>query len=214
MARENAPEEPTVGVPVWFMTYSDVITLLMTFFILLLTFATNEPEHFERMQASMFGGGDGTGIAGKSNIPLDMDAIVARYRPRSSRVTIRGSETPPRDTDHVSKSLAKGLEGLSSHRFDADSSYAIDMKLSHLIRDGELSSTGQQRLRMLAMHLAHGSSTAVMGVSDPQALSDAILLVDRLSAMGVAPGKLAVSIIGAPDHTGTLSIELIHESSK
>ena len=42
------------------MTFSDVITLLMTFFILLLTFATNEPESFSRIETSMFGGG-GTG---------------------------------------------------------------------------------------------------------------------------------------------------------
>lgn len=214
MAREKAPEQPSGGVPVWFMTYSDVITLLMTFFILLLTFATNEPEHFERMQSSMFGGAGGSGIAGKSDSPLDKDAIVARFRPRSSRVTDRGSETPPKDSDHASKSLAKGLEGLSSHHFDPNSSYAIDMKLSQLIRDGKLLSAGQQRMRMLARHLSGGSSTAIMGVSDPQALPDAMLLVDTLYRMGVTPGKLAVSINGATDRQGTLSIELIHESRK
>lgn len=214
MAREKAPEEPTGDVPVWFMTYSDVITLLMTFFILLLTFATNEPERFERMQMTMFGGGGGTGIAGKADSPLDKDAIVSRYRPKSSRVTIRGSETPPKNTEHVSESLAKGLEGLSDHQFDPNTSYEINMTINQLVRDGKILSVGQQRMRMLAIQLSQGSSTAVMGVSNSQALPDAILLVETLYGLGVPPGKLAVSVNGATDRQGQVSIELTHELSR
>jgi len=63
MARDK-PEEPNSGdIPAWFMTYSDVITLLMTFFILLMTFSTTEPENFGRMQVVMFGGGNSSGVA-------------------------------------------------------------------------------------------------------------------------------------------------------
>ena len=112
MGKEKPLPPPADDIPAWFMTYSDVITLLMTFFILLLTFATSEPESFERMQMTVFGGGGATGIAGETDTPLDKDAIVARFRPKSSRVTVRGSETPPRDREPVSTSLAKGLEGL------------------------------------------------------------------------------------------------------
>ena len=65
MGREKKPPDKPDDIPAWFMTYSDVITLLMTFFILLMTFATNEPERFERMQVSMFGGSGATGLAGR-----------------------------------------------------------------------------------------------------------------------------------------------------
>ena len=51
MAKKCICSPGSAEVPTWFMTYSDVITLLMTFFILLLTFATNEPESFERMHS-------------------------------------------------------------------------------------------------------------------------------------------------------------------
>ena len=40
--REKQPPPKPDEIPAWFMTYSDVITLLMTFFILLLTFATQD----------------------------------------------------------------------------------------------------------------------------------------------------------------------------
>ena len=49
MARQKPFPEPKDDIPAWFMTYSDVITLLMTFFILLLTFATTEPERFRKI---------------------------------------------------------------------------------------------------------------------------------------------------------------------
>ena len=55
MARQPAPEEPEDDVPAWVMTFSDVITLLMTFFILLLTFATNTPETFDRLRIAEVG---------------------------------------------------------------------------------------------------------------------------------------------------------------
>ncbi|MEZ6145736.1 MAG: flagellar motor protein MotB [Planctomycetaceae bacterium] len=71
-------------VPAWFMTYSDVITLLMTFFILLLTFATNEPENFERMQVAMFGGGSATGLAGHNDEAIDRDSLLLRIRPKTA----------------------------------------------------------------------------------------------------------------------------------
>ena len=55
------------------MTYSDVITLLMTFFILLLTFATTEPERFEKSISSTFAKGAATGTVGNKIDDIDKD---------------------------------------------------------------------------------------------------------------------------------------------
>ena len=54
--------EKAADIPEWIVTYSDTITLLMTFFILLLTFATSEPEKFQQLQSVMFGGSRATGM--------------------------------------------------------------------------------------------------------------------------------------------------------
>ena len=112
MARTIKFDPPREDIPAWFLTYSDVITLLMTFFILLLTFATTEPESFERIQSSMFGGGGGSGFAGKQGEHFQ-DAIISRIRPRSARMTQRGSESPPIDTETTTESLGKGLKSMT-----------------------------------------------------------------------------------------------------
>ncbi len=65
-------------IPAWFMTYSDVITLLMTFFILLLTFSTTEPERFEKVRATTFSAGGATGLIGKTIEGPDDDSWVNR----------------------------------------------------------------------------------------------------------------------------------------
>ena len=212
MAREKPPEEPSGDVPVWFMTYSDVITLLMTFFILLLTFATNEPEQFERMQSSMFQMGGSTGIAGEDDGPLDKDAIVTRFRPRSSRATRRGSEMPPHSREHVTESINKGLEGLQEHQFDSTTGYTIEMSLEKLVRNREVSSVGRQRMRMLAP-LLEGNTRILLGVNK-EGVSAAMALIEELRDQGVTPGKLALSILDSTDDPKRdLKIELRHETN-
>ena len=67
MAKKCSCPKPTGEIPAWFMTYSDVITLLMTFFILLLTFSTTEPERFEKVRSS------------KANIRCIVEKIIIRF---------------------------------------------------------------------------------------------------------------------------------------
>lgn len=99
-------------IPAWFMTYSDVITLLMTFFILLLTFSTNEPEFFSKVQVVAFGGGGLSGVAGEVDSAVDLDTPIVRYRPPAARISARGAEHAPTEIDPATESLSKGLQSL------------------------------------------------------------------------------------------------------
>ncbi|HVS10209.1 MAG TPA: flagellar motor protein MotB [Planctomycetota bacterium] len=40
MARKRQPEEPPVGAPEWIVTFSDMVSLLVTFFVMLMSFST------------------------------------------------------------------------------------------------------------------------------------------------------------------------------
>lgn len=51
MAKE--PECPPPGLPMWMATYSDLVTLLLTFFVLLLTMASMDPTKFEQAKTSI-----------------------------------------------------------------------------------------------------------------------------------------------------------------
>ena len=140
------------GIPEWFVTYSDVITLLMTFFILLLTFANSEPEKFELMQQSLFGAGGSAGNVGKREDSLDKPTIVVRARPASSRLTIRGAEIPPMYSDPVTEAVGKGLKSLDEQQeFATRRVFAFDVSLALFVDgNGDLTSIGRQHLKLIA----------------------------------------------------------------
>ena len=47
------PECPSPGLPMWMATYSDLVTLLLTFFVLLLTMASIDPTKFVQAKTSI-----------------------------------------------------------------------------------------------------------------------------------------------------------------
>ncbi|MCA9263011.1 MAG: flagellar motor protein MotB [Planctomycetales bacterium] len=197
MAKEKAPEEPSGDVPIWFLTYSDVITLLMTFFILLLTFATDEPEKFERMQVSMFGGSGSSGIAGENQGALDQDSFVMRERPRSGRITMRGSEIPPEHSDPSLTALTKGLQSLQDEsQFDPLANYRLLTQTSLLV-DGEnqITAIGEQRMHMIGRQLEKGPYSLVIEVANEDGFEQAWPLSQYLiEQQGLPVGKVGISV--------------------
>ncbi len=199
-------------VPVWFMTYSDVITLLMTFFILLLTFATSEPEHFSRMQVAAFGGGSSSGLAGKNDEPFDQDAFLLRVRPQSARLTIRGSETPPIDTDPSYQSLDKGVEALKTPHDLADvDRLSITIPLPVMIDgDGKVTAVGHQQLRMISTQMRRMPLDVKLEVPRSQDVDACLALANALTKRGnIAPGRISVGADVASVAAGQLRLSLI-----
>ncbi len=190
MARDKTPPPDTTGqVPLWFMTYSDVITLLMTFFILLLTFATSEPEKFEQMQVAVFGGGGGTGFASESKDRVERDALTLRVRPDSSRITNRGSETPSIFRDNANESLGKGLQSLDQPLdHDLHTSRAIKLPLTALVDDNaRVTVFGTAMVGKLANHLMKGPFSINLQVVNPDDIKKAIAFSEAISAAAEMP---------------------------
>lgn len=213
MAREKLPPPDESGnVPLWFLTYSDVITLMMTFFILLLTFATSEPETFEQMKVTFFGGQSATGVAGDKMEIIENDALVLRYRPSSSRITTRGSEEPPMNEDPHLSSLAKGLEGMDEDpQHDISISYTVSVDLGLLTTsDGNLTPLGKQRMKMLARQIAKGSHDMSLRVDSADDLDKAITMGMYISdELGVAWGHASVGIKDSEAAQGKVDIVLV-----
>ena len=179
------------------MTYSDVITLLMTFFILLLTFATNEPESFVQMQTVMFGGGSATGLVGDRTDSLDSDAIVLRQRPRSARLAIRGSEMPPIYSDPDYASISGGLEALEdANDEDELAEYVIMASLLQLVdEDGSLSDLGHRQFSAMGQQLRNLPLGVRMEVTSSSRVPAAMSLIQYLiDEQHVLPGRISASI--------------------
>ncbi len=197
-------------IPAWFMTYSDVITLLMTFFILLLTFATNEPENFERMQVAMFGGGSASGVAGRNDEALDRDSLLLRMRPDSARLTLRGSEMPSIYADPQRESLDRGLKTLEQPHELADADrLSISMPLSTLVDDGTVTELGELQMRMIAAQMRRLPLEVRLEVSNAELVKDGLLLADQLVRKGqIATFRIGVSIRHSPTSVAQLRISL------
>jgi len=53
MARRQQEESSRPGIAAWWLTYADVITLMMTFFVLLMTFQTVDTRKFQDLAGAM-----------------------------------------------------------------------------------------------------------------------------------------------------------------
>ena len=201
MAKQKKFVEPPDDIPAWFMTYSDVITLLMTFFILLLTFSTTEPERFEKAQMSVHASGGATGIAGKPVDGLAKDSWITRIRPPAARIATRGSEMPPLTYAPVKKTFGKGLKALGpdeKNHNDATSHY-FDVEISTLFNSkGKLTGQGKQICKMLAGQLEELPFQASIQFSDAM---DSPKVVGMLSYLfddtKTRPGQVGMSLIKA-----------------
>ncbi len=198
MARARKNPVPTGDIPAWFVTYSDVITLLMTFFILLMTFATSEPERFAQMQVVTFGGSSSaTGVAADNPFALERDALVLRVRPWASRVGSHGSEMPPLHSDPALESLAKGLAHFDLEEDLANrQAFHFDLEWSALFDDhGAPSEYAAERFRLLAVQMRRLPLEARLQVPTIADLPSATQLADQVRQLaGIPAGRISVGV--------------------
>ena len=81
--------EPT-GAPDWMMTFSDIMSLLVTFFVLLVTFSTLDPEKFQLAKGAIQGS---LGVIREDKGP-DKPRIAKCSELRAGRVTKEGTDFP------------------------------------------------------------------------------------------------------------------------
>lgn len=198
MAKEKAPPPPADDIPAWFMTYSDVITLLMTFFILLLTFATTEPERFEKIQVAMFGGAGSTGIVGDPPDGIEQDSWATRTRPPSARMCLRGSEMPPIHSDPNQTTPSDSIEGLDNNKFDdlADQ-YTILLDVNKIVSSsGEVFAIGRQQAIMLAKQMFRLPMHVTFEVSSKGSLKRAVEFANYIfKTHDIKPGQMGVRLV-------------------
>jgi flagellar motor protein MotB len=95
MALQPTNEEPedAGGAPTWMVTYGDSITLLLTFFVMLLTFSTPNKEGMARLARGILTGSRTLSLFPG---PAVQDNLIPEYRRlMEARLDENGAETPP-----------------------------------------------------------------------------------------------------------------------
>jgi chemotaxis protein MotB len=97
--KKNKPlEEENNGAPEWMVTFSDCMTLLLTFFVLLISFATFDTETLPQLGESFAKALPAIGMSSKNK----KDSMLLREQSRKQTPQEDGSETPTDATVHKS----------------------------------------------------------------------------------------------------------------
>ncbi len=192
MGKGKKPPEGPGDIPAWVMTFSDVITLLMTFFILLLTFSSMEPEEHRDMMQTILPGSDGVAGATPSS---PKDAVLFRQRSHAGRITDRGSEVPPVKTAPTESAMGEGLAGLKQDEMrELSSTHTLRFPWSELVDgNGKLTSVGKQRLRMLAFQAYRQDFIIRMRIGSVTKFDPAMeVYLHMVGDLGTSPSDIGV----------------------
>jgi chemotaxis protein MotB len=150
MAKGKCPE-CEAGAPAWVVTFGDLMSLLMTFFVLLLSFATMEkPREFEEAMVSIKGA-FGVMPENLTSVQISPMAIRAKRLPKKA-------EEAARDLQREIQVQGKQDEV----RVDYDKSGALKISLPNRV----LYDSGQAELRPDAYPFLTGVAEILSGFSD------------------------------------------------
>ncbi|MFO8006461.1 MAG: flagellar motor protein MotB [Candidatus Brocadiia bacterium] len=101
-------EQEGGGAPSWMLTYGDSVTLLLTFFVMLLTFSTPNEEDFRALAKGMMAGSRQMSLfrtrPGADNLTPE------ERRLQEGRLGTEGAEKPPMEEQQPLKELTKYYE--------------------------------------------------------------------------------------------------------
>jgi chemotaxis protein MotB len=180
----------------WIVTYSDMITLLMTLFIVIVTFGSKEQDHHSKKLDSIVGGQGGTGVAGPTGQGIGRDSVMVRMSPLS-RMVYSGSETPPVYSDPGSSPAGVALKALKEEPLGKLSdNFAFKVPLDFLFdKSGKLSTSGETFLRTVASGVRRLPYGLQVRVANKSRAAAAAKVVEYLFASAsIFPGRLGVAV--------------------
>ena len=121
MRQKGIADTPKKGAPEWMVTYSDVISLLVTFFVMLLTFSTADREKFDKAKGSLKGA---FGVTMSSVSRLRESGMATERYLLSGRRSPAGMDFPPEI-----EPLAREIVGMNSRLKTEKLGAAITMRV-------------------------------------------------------------------------------------
>lgn len=168
MAREKkqVEEEIPEGAPEWMVTFSDCMTLLLTFFVLLLSFSSfsDKQDAKYRQMADSFAQELSFSESKSSN-----EAVIVIQEPRNSQDKQKGSEQPTKEEGKEDQ-LKKQSE---PEKFRDQKVFLMASDDIFLGRTSRFSVSGRKHLKTMADYFKTLSNRIVITESGPQTATDA-----------------------------------------
>ncbi|PKM11951.1 MAG: type VI secretion system protein TssL [Gammaproteobacteria bacterium HGW-Gammaproteobacteria-3] len=116
---DDCPKCPPAGAPMWLATFADLMSLLMTFFVLLLSFATMDAVKFKKMADSMANAFGVQKEVPAYDIPMGTSIIAQHFSP---------APTEPTPLEEVKQTTPQNAPTLAE-QIDANDLEAVKKKL-------------------------------------------------------------------------------------
>ncbi len=160
MARAPKPKESDEmpGAPEWMVTFSDCMTLLLTFFVLLLTFSSFDDRIFRNLKAVYSRAFTNITVSRRSDRPAVLDMPPVRYIVELDK----GSEKPTK-TKGEKENLMKNIESVNPRQGIA---FLIPSKRLFWGKGVALSSEGRSMMDLLGSFLEKVPSRLVISETD------------------------------------------------
>ncbi|HPC94873.1 MAG TPA: flagellar motor protein MotB [Sedimentisphaerales bacterium] len=139
---KQKPQEDDPGAPEWMVTFSDCMTLLLTFFVLLLSFSSFDNKVFQRMESAFAEGLSSIGLS----VTRSKEAFLPTPRVMYNQEPEKGSEKPTVDGQYESNPS----ESLDFLNFQDQKVFLVPSEDVFLGRGARISGHGRQMLTDVA----------------------------------------------------------------
>jgi hypothetical protein len=196
----------------WIVTYSDMITLLIAFFIAIITFSSKGVAGKVRSGPSLLTGPGGSGVAGparEDDIPCD--AVILRPRFSGGPKAAAGSEFAPLYHDPAAETTEGVLKALANAApVKVGEPYTLRLPFGILFgSNATLTPSGMYLLRTVAANLRDMPYDFHLSVRSPLHISRAVRMGTFLSTSGgIHPGRIGVGVrVADGDALDTVLVE-------
>ncbi|GIW78416.1 MAG: hypothetical protein KatS3mg105_0223 [Gemmatales bacterium] len=195
MAKKPEPEI-VGGAPAWTATFGDTMTLLMTFFILLVTFSTNNPYKIELRRSTVIDGEGGSGVVTEKVRAGDKNSIIWSLVPPPLHTSHQGSEMPPLYGETLKEQTDEVVARIEAvQNITLKDSYSIRIPLAMLFDGEQFSESGRTLLKTMSQHLEPLPYDMQIEVSDKGLFGKAHRIVLYfMEERSFVPSRLAIGL--------------------
>ncbi len=191
MARKKVEESGPAGAPEWMLTFSDCMTLLLTFFVLLMSFASFEPSTIPELGKAFARLFPGVGIFGGS-----VKSVMEKNASQTLNIQKKGSETKTL-AESLNSNFMKEKKPLDFRNLKV---FAMESEKVFWGNGIALTQAGMDTLNALEKFLINNTGRIIVSETGPDANTDlglerAMMVMKYFEAGGINKNRISISMM-------------------